>query len=45
MSKFLVDSKVIEEPLTWEQVKGTFERTAPLVKQAYVLMGRMPTVA
>ncbi len=45
VSKFLVDSKVIDEPLTWEQVKGTFERTAPLVKQAYEQMGSKPPEA
>jgi ABC-type nitrate/sulfonate/bicarbonate transport system substrate-binding protein len=42
VSKFLVDSKVIDEPLTWAQIKGTFERTAPLVKEAYQRMGSKP---
>jgi ABC-type nitrate/sulfonate/bicarbonate transport system substrate-binding protein len=45
VSKFLVDSKVIDQPLTWAQVKGTFERTAPLVKEAYQQMGSKPPEA
>jgi hypothetical protein len=45
VSKFLVDSKVIDQPLTWAQVKGTFERTAPLVKDAYQQMGSKPPEA
>ena len=45
VSKFLVDSKVIDQPLTWAQVKGTFERTAPLVKEAYAMMGSKPPEA
>ena len=45
VSKFLVDSKVIDEPLTWAQVKGTFDRTAPLVKQAYEQLGSKPPEA
>lgn len=38
-SQYLVDGGVIEEPLSWAQVKGAFERTAPLAKQAYELLG------
>lgn len=41
-SKYLVDSKVIEKPLTWAQVKGAFTRTAPLAKQAYERLGSKP---
>jgi ABC-type nitrate/sulfonate/bicarbonate transport system substrate-binding protein len=41
-SKYLVDNKVIEQPLTWAQVKGAFERTAPLTKQAYERLGGKP---
>jgi ABC-type nitrate/sulfonate/bicarbonate transport system substrate-binding protein len=42
VSKFLVDNKVIEAPLSWAQVKGAFQRTAPLVKQAYERLGSKP---
>jgi ABC-type nitrate/sulfonate/bicarbonate transport system substrate-binding protein len=41
-SKYLVQSKVIEQPLTWAQVKNAFARTAPLVKQAYERLGSKP---
>jgi ABC-type nitrate/sulfonate/bicarbonate transport system substrate-binding protein len=41
-SKYLVDNKVIEAPLTWAQVKSSFQRTAPLVKEAYERMGSKP---
>ena len=44
-SKYLVGSKVIEQPLTWAQVKGAFAKTAPLVKQAYDKMGSKPAAA
>ena len=44
-SKYLVDNKVIEQPLAWAQVKGAFARTAPLVKQAYERMGSKPAPA
>ena len=42
VSKYLVASKAIEEPLTWAQVKGAFERTAPLTQQAYEHLGSKP---
>lgn len=44
-SKYLVGSKMIEQPLTWAQVKGAFAKTAPLVKQAYEKMGSKPAAA
>ena len=44
-SKYLVGSKVIDQPLTWAQVKGAFARTAPIVKQAYDKMGSKPAAA
>jgi ABC-type nitrate/sulfonate/bicarbonate transport system substrate-binding protein len=44
-SKYLVDNKVIEAQLSWAQVKGAFERTAPLVKQAYDRLGAKPAAA
>lgn len=44
-SKYLVDSKVIDKPLSWAQVKGAFERTAPLARQAYERLGSKPASA
>ena len=44
-SKYLVGSKVIDEPLTWSQVKGAFAKTAPLAKQAYEATGSKPAAA
>lgn len=45
VSKYLVDTKAIEQPLTWAQVKGAFERTAPLIQQAYAHLGSKPDTA
>ena len=45
VSKFLVGSKVIDKPLTWTQVKNSFARTAPLVKEAYDHLGGKPPEA
>ena len=44
-SKYMVENKVIEKPLSWNQIKGAFQRTAPLVKQAYDKLGAKPTLA
>ena len=44
-SKYMVENKVIEKPLSWSQIKGAFQRTAPLVKQAYDKLGAKPTLA
>ena len=44
-SKYMVDNKVIEQPLNWKQVKNAFARTAPLVKQAYEILGSKPARA
>lgn len=41
-SKYLVDAKMIQAPLSWSQVKETFKRTAPLVKEAYDRLGAKP---
>lgn len=41
-SKYLVDAKMIQAPLSWAQVKETFKRTAPLVKEAYDRLGAKP---
>lgn len=39
-SQYLVDGGVIEEALSWDKVKGAFELTAPLAKQAYDMLGQ-----
>lgn len=44
-SKYMVANKVIEQPLSWAQVKGAFQRTVPLVKQAYERLGSKPAAA
>jgi ABC-type nitrate/sulfonate/bicarbonate transport system substrate-binding protein len=44
-SKYMVENKVIEKPLSWNQIKGAFQRTAPLVKQAYDKLGAKPASA
>ncbi|MBC7444722.1 MAG: ABC transporter substrate-binding protein, partial [Polaromonas sp.] len=44
-SKYMVENKVIEKPLSWTQIKGAFQRTAPLVKQAYDKLGAKPASA
>ena len=41
-SKYLVDAKMIQAPLSWGQVQETFKRTAPLVKEAYDRLGAKP---
>ena len=41
-SKYMVENKVIEKPLSWNQIKGAFQRTAPLVKHAYDKLGAKP---
>ena len=45
VSKFLVEGRVIEKPLSWAQVKNSFSLTAPLVKQAYERLGAQPPAA
>ncbi len=42
-SKYLVDAKMIQAPLTWPQVKDAFRRTAPLVKEAFDRLGGKPS--
>jgi ABC-type nitrate/sulfonate/bicarbonate transport system substrate-binding protein len=41
-SKFMVAGKLIDKPLTWEQVLTNMTRTAPLVKEAYEKTGSFP---
>lgn len=44
-SRYMADNKQIEKPLAWEAVRGAFQRTGPLVKQAYDKLGGKPGVA
>ncbi|UFN48452.1 ABC transporter substrate-binding protein [Roseomonas sp. OT10] len=44
-SKYLVDSKMIPAPLTWSQVKESFRRTAPIVKEAFDRLGGKPAAS
>lgn len=44
-SKFMAENKVIQKPLQWGQVKDSFGRTAPLIKQAYDKLGGLPAAA
>jgi hypothetical protein len=41
-SKYMADNKQIEKALTWDKVRAQFQRTAPLVKQAYDKLGAKP---
>lgn len=45
ISKYMVAGKIIEKPLAWSQVKGAFEPTQALVKQAYEKSGAHPSAA
>lgn len=44
-SKYMQDNKQIEKALTWDKVRAQFQRTAPLVKQAYDKLGAKPAGA
>lgn len=44
-SRYMADNKQIEKPLTWDKVRAQFQRTAPLVKQAYDRLGSKPPAA
>ncbi len=44
-SKYMQGNKQIEKALTWDVVKGAFQRTAPLTKAAYDKLGAKPAAA
>lgn len=44
-SRYMADNKQIEKALTWDTVRTRFQRTAPLVKQAYDRLGSKPAAA
>jgi ABC-type nitrate/sulfonate/bicarbonate transport system substrate-binding protein len=45
ISKFMVEGRMIREPLAWAQVKNSFTQTAPLMQQAYERTGRSPAAS
>jgi ABC-type nitrate/sulfonate/bicarbonate transport system substrate-binding protein len=45
ISKYMVAGRIIERPLTWAQVKGAFEPTQALLKEAYDRTGGRPPAA
>jgi ABC-type nitrate/sulfonate/bicarbonate transport system substrate-binding protein len=44
-SKYMADNKQIPRALSWAKVREPFERTAPLVQQAYERLDRKPAAA
>jgi ABC-type nitrate/sulfonate/bicarbonate transport system substrate-binding protein len=44
-SKYMAENKQIEKPLAWDKVRAQFQRTAPLVKQAYEKLGSKPAAS
>ena len=40
--KMMAGAKIIPQPVSWAQIKSVFERTAPLVRQAYDRLGEKP---
>jgi ABC-type nitrate/sulfonate/bicarbonate transport system substrate-binding protein len=45
ISKFMVAGRIIERPLTWAQVKGAFEPTQAILREAYERNGARPASA
>ncbi|MFO1272692.1 MAG: ABC transporter substrate-binding protein [Rubrivivax sp.] len=44
-SRYMADNKQIEKALGWDTVRKQFQRTAPLVKQAYEKLGSKPAAS
>ena len=44
-SKYMADNKQIEKALSWDTVRTRFQKTAPLVKQAYDKLGSKPAAS
>ena len=42
VSKFMVQGRLIEKPLAWEQITQNVAKAAPLLKEAYERSGRVP---
>ena len=45
VSKFMTEGRLIEKPLTWEQITQNIGKAAPLLKQAYERSGKQPATA
>jgi hypothetical protein len=45
ISQFMVEGGLIEEPLTWDQVKGAMRPAAELMKKAWEMTGKVPPEA
>jgi ABC-type nitrate/sulfonate/bicarbonate transport system substrate-binding protein len=44
-SRYMADNKQIEKALSWDTVRARFQRTAPLVRQAYEKLGSKPAAS
>jgi len=42
ISNFMVEGRLIPKPLTFDQVKSSFSKTAPLLQKAYEATGKLP---
>jgi hypothetical protein len=42
ISQFMVEGGLIEEPLTWDQVKDAMRPAADLMKKAWEMTGKVP---
>jgi hypothetical protein len=42
ISQFMVEGRLIPKPVTWDQVKGAFAKSAPLLQKAYEGTGKIP---
>jgi len=45
ISKVMVEGRIIERPLTWAQVRGSFQAAVPMLRDAYERTGRRPDAA
>jgi ABC-type nitrate/sulfonate/bicarbonate transport system substrate-binding protein len=45
ISKVMVEGRIIEKPLTWAQVRGSFDAAVPVLRDAYERGGRKPEAA
>jgi ABC-type nitrate/sulfonate/bicarbonate transport system substrate-binding protein len=44
-SKFMVQGRIIDQPLTWQQITQNVAKAAPILKEAYERTGRNPAAA
>ena len=42
ISNFMVQGRLIPKPLSWDQVKSAFAKSAPLLEKAYEATGKVP---